>query len=349
MQNENPLLNALLYEFGSSIGLDQHRVEAGPAEGGEVATMLSIDVEGHLVDGRFYLCDVSRLLPPVFHPKRSSSIFYELFRAEALARLGVRLSSDALSRFVSKGSAESAELAAAQEAAVEAATARLFSELIPQACQHLSALMSDDEHVDSFDLTTECHRYGINMRYLGRVYAVLKLPGSASPPALVHWVAAEAMARALKKLLREKMAVLDSYSDTLMAVASMLDDFFGPLVPGGELSSLSRLADELQGFFSFAPVDASGCVNLLTAVTPLSVCRFRDTQPTKHSVRSFLLERLAFLCGVEVEKNTLEAIRLGTRGFDDRLGEELRCGGYFKRFLSVFFCLCGGCSQHQCV
>ncbi len=58
-----------------------------------------------------YLVDTSRLMPPTFARDKTTSIFYELFRAEALTHLDVALSSDALSLFVSKKSADSVAMA----------------------------------------------------------------------------------------------------------------------------------------------------------------------------------------------------------------------------------------------
>ena len=62
------------------------------------------DIEGHLgTDGKYYLLDFSRTMPPVTPDKRfHNGHLYRLFRREFLVKYGRPLCSDAFSSFVIK-------------------------------------------------------------------------------------------------------------------------------------------------------------------------------------------------------------------------------------------------------
>jgi hypothetical protein len=96
----NPETTSVIEELAGALGLAAHTVLDGA---GKLVTLyLPIDTEAHLgADGRLYLIDLARLLPPVPPPAadRTNSYLYRHFRPEFLRRHQLSLSSDAFSGF----------------------------------------------------------------------------------------------------------------------------------------------------------------------------------------------------------------------------------------------------------
>jgi hypothetical protein len=128
------------------------------------------DLEGHLgKDGRFYLIDFARLFPPTKldlknHPR---GFLYQLFRPEFVAQYsktqGERypLSSDALSRFAMLDPKRDQ-----WNADVIEASDHLLTNVLPSLVGSL--VNKFDELVeDPAKISTEMHRVGVNVRFLG--------------------------------------------------------------------------------------------------------------------------------------------------------------------------------------
>lgn len=122
-------------------------------------------MEGHIgKDGRFYLLDFARALPP--EPvSQANGTFDHLFRRlrpELLHLYNVTLNPDALTAFC----ADKAEKEKAKQELVEATNVFLFSGSIPALADKLvkwpDALVEHPE----FSLDFEMHRLGVNMRHL---------------------------------------------------------------------------------------------------------------------------------------------------------------------------------------
>ncbi len=124
---ENAQMNALLEAAGKKLNLKPHMCGMTP----EASKLMysCVDLEGHLgQDGRLYLLDFSRAMPPVT-PSRSkpNSHLFEMFRAEFVAKYPIPLCSDAYSRFTF-GQPDFAQ----HNKEVDEAVQRLFSVDIPQ-------------------------------------------------------------------------------------------------------------------------------------------------------------------------------------------------------------------------
>jgi hypothetical protein len=91
---------SVIEDVAGTLGLAAHAVLDGA--GRAVSLCLPIDTEAHVAaDGRLYLIDLARLLPPVPPPAgdRANSYLYRHFRPEFLRRHHLSLSSDAFSSF----------------------------------------------------------------------------------------------------------------------------------------------------------------------------------------------------------------------------------------------------------
>jgi hypothetical protein len=90
----------VIEQLASALGLAAHTVLDGA--GRAVSLCLPIDTEAHVgADGRLYLIDLARLMPPVPPPAadRANSFLYRHFRPELLRGHRLSLSSDAFSGF----------------------------------------------------------------------------------------------------------------------------------------------------------------------------------------------------------------------------------------------------------
>eukprot|EP00698_Gefionella_okellyi_P008753 TRINITY_DN2189_c0_g1_i3.p1 TRINITY_DN2189_c0_g1~~TRINITY_DN2189_c0_g1_i3.p1 ORF type:complete len:714 (-),score=144.48 TRINITY_DN2189_c0_g1_i3:1496-3637(-) len=122
------------------------------------------DIEVHIGrDGRAYVLDTARLFPPAAPVPNGAkgAHLYNLLRPEFVRRNPVPLCSDAFSYWGRHGIRE-------HNQEIRDATARLEQEVIPKVVQQLDDHPGlDDVHVNAF-----CHERGVNMRYLGAMYAL---------------------------------------------------------------------------------------------------------------------------------------------------------------------------------
>lgn len=198
--NTNPVLDAKMREAAQKLNIKEHMVYPHPLSGippQRLAT--AADVEGHHINGQFYLVDLSRVFPPEA-PNASSARMghlYRLLRPELVKRFPTPLCSDAFSGFVSASKQDLAE----HNKEVRAATDYLHLEVIPKFARKLTARVAYEwttfarksEHnadqekekpsrtvfLAMFPLKQLLHAKGINLRNLGRVRHMV---GQLVPP-----------------------------------------------------------------------------------------------------------------------------------------------------------------------
>jgi hypothetical protein len=165
------------------------------------------DIEGHVgKDGRFYLLDFSRSLPPEYQRDNNGSFdhLFKRLRPELLHLYNVCLNPDALTSFC----ADKTEKEKAKQDLMDATSVYLFSGSIPALADKL--VKWPDSLVDNpeFSLDFEMHRLGVNMRHLGRVRA--KIPEhqhtASKRMLLLREIIARTAKNTLRHLLRAKMA-----------------------------------------------------------------------------------------------------------------------------------------------
>lgn len=165
IHRDNPRLNSLVEEASAKLNLKPHNCGLDVASAKRMYSC--VDLEGHVgSDGRFYLLDFSRAMPPVT-PRRVkvNSHLFEMFRPEFVAAYITPLCSDAYSRFCMN-----MPDFAAHNREVDEATYALLHHCIPDAvpmlrthfAEHLSA-----GTLETFSLSSLLHQHGINVRYLG--------------------------------------------------------------------------------------------------------------------------------------------------------------------------------------
>jgi hypothetical protein len=170
------------------------------------------DLEGHLgSDGRKYLLDFSRHMPPIRASKEfvtwnaPNMHLYRLLRPEFVASYEKPLCADAFSGFMDQSTPNYQE----DHEEVKDATRVLITVTIPNFGKELCRLVTEearlsaDGSISKFRLTEALHRGGINVCFLGRVFDY-PLLGKLVPHAK-DLILCEAVARVVKNLLRQKM------------------------------------------------------------------------------------------------------------------------------------------------
>ncbi len=170
------------------------------------------DLEGHVgSDGRKYLLDFSRHMPPIRASKEYVSWkapnmhLYRLMRPEFVASYETPLCADAFSGFMDQNTPNYKE----DHEEVKEATRVLITVTIPAFGKELCRLVTEearrsaDGSIAKFRLTEALHRGGINVCFLGRVFDY-PLLGKLVPQAK-DLIVCEAVARVVKNLLRQKM------------------------------------------------------------------------------------------------------------------------------------------------
>ena len=195
---EDPDLNALMREASLQLNLKPHMV--GP-RGCEVELVSAADLEGHVgYDGRFYMLDFSRTMPPVHTGlKDRPDHLYQQFRPEFVRTHSCPLSPDACSMF-------GRHQASLHDADIVEATAYLKQTHIPDVARLVVAEAEDAREILSFSVSEALHRRGVNMRYLGLVHHELlrfKTESRLQDLSLI-----EMCARVLKNKLRGRMRVV---------------------------------------------------------------------------------------------------------------------------------------------
>jgi hypothetical protein len=143
------------------------------------------DIEGHLgTDGRYYVVDFGRTLPPedprIRRDATKRSIFYHLLRSELVKANPVPLCSDAYSSW---NSDDNEQIRDQNNQDVTEATHRLYNEIIPEFARYLDTNDGSQQHNWDKLLNSSCkadiklplkwilgkhviHSKGINLRHL---------------------------------------------------------------------------------------------------------------------------------------------------------------------------------------
>ena len=227
VQDLSPLFNRRMAQAARKLNLTSHIGGINPTACAQVHS--ATDIEGHYgTDGRFYLLDLARALPP---EKPVAGLraghLYRLLRGEFVRSFHAPLCPDAYSGFVINDPQYHMYNRTIDEASqhlhgvVIPSTARTLVEFILEA-QEKSKLSPDiiSEHL---------HRTGVNFRHIGRVAAHLPL---RSPNNAYRIFYIEAVARTVKnrirQMLREKLASqrVPTFVLFVQVVVDYLNDIF---------------------------------------------------------------------------------------------------------------------------
>jgi hypothetical protein len=169
IHRDNEEFNRLIEIASAKLNLKPHNCGASVQE----AKMMysCVDLEGHVgTDGRFYLLDFSRAMPPVTPQRlKMNSHLFEMLRHEYVKTYPVPLCPDAYSRFVmAMPDFED------HNREVDEATYALLHHRIPEFAEVLKQrfhLYMDRVHgtPEDFPLSSLLHEHGINVRYMGLV------------------------------------------------------------------------------------------------------------------------------------------------------------------------------------
>jgi hypothetical protein len=203
---KNHHFNSLMSLVGEALNLRPHYV-------GLVKKKILVcggDVEGHKArDGKFYLLDFSRVLPPtrplssVLHP---NSHLYMLFRNEFLQKYPKTLCSDGYSAFITPDPNR-----AEYDSDLNEATHHLEAKCIPSFAKELMHVLLEAKEsgvLASVNITEHMHRRGINLRYIGLLCRALLHINNPQVLICMYIVFTEAVARTLKNLLYHKLREL---------------------------------------------------------------------------------------------------------------------------------------------
>jgi tetratricopeptide (TPR) repeat protein len=201
---EDDDLTVLIREASLQLNLKPHLVGR---KGEEIELASAADLEGHVgYDGRFYMLDFSRTMPPVHTGlKDRPDHLYQQFRPEFVRAHSTPLSADACSMF---GRHQASE----HDREIVEATSYLKNTHIPDVARKVVAEAEDARDIVFFSLSEALHRRGVNMRYLGLVHH--ELLRFRTDCRLQDISLIEMCARVVKNKLRGRMrSVLKSLKD----------------------------------------------------------------------------------------------------------------------------------------
>lgn len=179
--------------IGEKLNLQGHYAGSSPNTSEHKYLHAPCDIEGHIGnDGRSYVVDLHRLLPPEAPTRKNSTEFlYRLLRPEFVRSYPKPLSSDAFSKFETIDAAEHNE-------ELRSATELLRARQIPKLGRYLDSL--EGPNADNLRLPELLHRRGINLRHLGLVRA--SVTNSKIRKALLLEMVARSLKNDLNGILR---------------------------------------------------------------------------------------------------------------------------------------------------
>lgn len=198
----HPQLNAIMKEASQLLNIKEHM--CGVVKATSQSLCAPADLEGHLgTDGRFYLLDFSRAMPPE-RPKRGVKMahLFRLLRPEFVKSYPRPLCSDAFSGFIK-------EHAGAEQlnTDVSDATEHLLRVVCPAFARDLPQLIRDARRqgiaLENFRLTEAIHRLGINVRHQGVIRR--HVVDSDTKNLLMIDMCARVIKNKLRLMLRNKM------------------------------------------------------------------------------------------------------------------------------------------------
>eukprot|EP01127_Copromyxa_protea_P013751 TRINITY_DN3720_c0_g1_i2.p1 TRINITY_DN3720_c0_g1~~TRINITY_DN3720_c0_g1_i2.p1 ORF type:complete len:1412 (+),score=225.99 TRINITY_DN3720_c0_g1_i2:23-4237(+) len=212
------------------------------------------DIEGHVgTDGKFYVLDFGRVLPPEAPGSIPNALFYNLLRPQLVQSFPSALCSDAFSGWLAF---ESTQKRAEYNEKVVSATAHLYNILIPKFAERLE---TGDETLRTADaLISGLHQAGINIRHLGRVRSLVT--NEFARKILLEEIVARTLKNMVREELRETMKTLRvSVEDPYL---TLITKFLRPIfsrtrphpqklvlpkwetIPYQELASMCRFTDD---------------------------------------------------------------------------------------------------------
>ncbi len=280
-----PDLAERVAQLGRALNLKPHAARQRCDET-DVTVFTAVDVEGHVAeDGRFYLLDLSRTMPPVRPAKKvgpRSAYLFRHFRPQFVSAYPLPLCSDAFSRFVA-GTADEEE----HKREIAAASEYLMTTMIPECARDLTAAL--DAQGTELRLAEFLHSRGINLRYLAFVAAQVEVE---------HYrllLYAEMCARVLKNVLRLKMR------EGVVASLLPLDDNF------------KRIACHVlnEGFCSpdfWSAVVVPALEEQFYMAPPQLRERLWAASDSKHDLRVRMLDRVCEMTGLRLDAAFQQAL-----------------------------------------
>jgi len=326
--------NKIMRTAGRRLNLKPHY--CGMFKGETKRLYSCADIEGHKAeDGRFYLLDFSRTLPPVKpEPRHWNGHLYRLFRQEFVVNYHTRLCSDGFSGFIINDPAMKEH-----NAELEAATTYLTTTLVKRFAKEFMyiVLEADAEKfgaapepgsesnpdrqvykLSSISLPEEMHRCGINMRYLGVLCGHLYDLGSKAANC-VRLVLVEAASRCMKNTLnrdlRSKMRQLRLPLD--VPYRQLVVDYLN-LVFGSHQRSYDywnkEMSEQMVNYLSFDPNHLTSDPFAQSSSISLQARVFFEpeaNQAREFNGRYLVVNRLQSMTGIRLTRHCLSQLRVG--------------------------------------
>jgi hypothetical protein len=318
VKQDDVAFSKCVFEASRGMNLAEHWVVNGRTKGSEARIASCVDLEGHQgLDGRKYLLDFSRTFPAMLKTEPLSYDhfwpFYNLFRQEAVRKWQKPLNADAFSNFQSTISVERRTESKNWNQEAKNATRFVLTDCVMQVAKALL----DDNGVSSHNRVF--HKHGLNMRYIGLVYAQF-VSSALYLPKYKHVRAAllaEAMARVLKNLLRSELRrnASGTESQLLAVAAAWLNVVFGQSeslrswTKSNPLVSVGLVRD-----FSFSGSDALRCV--MQFQTNNTLIAYPDGSGSVKELlpKYAVLRRLNESVGLGLSNSLLDSLRVEERG-----------------------------------
>eukprot|EP01102_Stenamoeba_stenopodia_P007672 TRINITY_DN2166_c0_g4_i2.p1 TRINITY_DN2166_c0_g4~~TRINITY_DN2166_c0_g4_i2.p1 ORF type:complete len:974 (+),score=252.47 TRINITY_DN2166_c0_g4_i2:436-3357(+) len=310
--NNNTKVAERMRMSAASLNLKPHICGMKGASGVKLSS--AADVEGHLgVDGRFYLLDFSRTLPPVKpDPKNTVGHLYLLFRPEFVKSYYKPLCPDAFSGFI-----EVDPNCETHNREIVEATSHLKEKVLPVVAMHLAELVlaaKQKGQVHSLPLTETLHSKGVNMRLLGLLLP--HFPKDEKFALCTSLILAEAAVRVIKYFVRTKLRErMKNFQEPLRStpyINTVID--YSNLVFGYSEASdrhwNEEIKREMREKFSVGEPYTSEEYNI-KAILEESYNPDFD-QMTK--IRSLLFNRFQQLTGIEFTRIAVEKYEALSRG-----------------------------------
>lgn len=191
IHNSDPEFSSKMQLSAKLLNLKAHKVGLTKKSSKELYS--AGDLEGHHVDGKFYLLDFSRSFPPCsYDTSLRNSYLFRLLRPEFVKNYSKPLCPDAFSGFVEKHSPQE------HIDEVEEATRHLIDKVIPAFARTLPTKCGSMRQLRK-ELRVVLHEAGINLRYLGIVRR------HVSSPSVKQLILVEMIARVIKHEIRYRM------------------------------------------------------------------------------------------------------------------------------------------------
>jgi tetratricopeptide (TPR) repeat protein len=214
--DHNVTLRRLLSAINNELNLKDHKIIT---DGAAKKIPLGSEIQGHeCSDGRYYAVNMSRLMPPDL-PEGGSDVTTKLLRSELVQSYSTSLSSDSFSSIICRPQNEAsiALLNDAELCDVDCGNASRYLRTvrIPEFVAMLDTLSLFP--YESHTLTKAMHAHGINVRHLGTMIRLTKLPH------IEDLCLCEMIARTAKDILNEnqRKQIIDSHRHVMQLVSDL--------------------------------------------------------------------------------------------------------------------------------